>query len=622
VLVVSTDPAHSLADALDRPLGPRPRRVPTRRGTLEAAELDADAALRRWLAPRRQHLAALLERGTYLDREDVERFLALSLPGVDEVVGLLELARLAGARPYDEVVVDTAPTGHTLRMLATPRTLQRVAIVLDEMQAKHRFLEASLGGGVRLDAPAALVQEVAAEGQRLQQLLRDAGTAFTWVMLPEILALEETRDAIAALDEAGIRVERIVVNRLTVPPSPSCPACRQRAAVERTVMAAAAPVFAGRAIGLVPEQPSEPRGAIALRRIGAHLAAPARMPRGPVGPVTARPAGRAPRHVFSLDAVAPPGLRLLVFAGKGGVGKTTCATATALALARSAPDRQTLLLSTDPAHSAGDVLALPAGDTERPVPGVPGLRLREVDAARAFAAVRVRYQAAAERLFAALTRGSRFDVAFDRAVVRDLIDLAPPGLDELFGILAVTDALFPADGRGRDVVVVDTAPTGHALRLLAMPDAALAWIRALLAILLKYREVIGLGDLGADLLQAARDLRRLAEVLRDAARTRVVVVTRAAALPGLETRRLLVALARLRIPVGAVIVNAVVAACAHGGRGREQALALRTLRRSVRGRGRARCAMILAPAVVPPPRGVHALDRWRATWAPDGDRAR
>src|SRR5207302_423596 len=159
--------------------------------------------------------------------------------------------------------------------------------------------------------------------------------------------------------------------------------------------------------------------------------------------------------------------------------------------------------------------------------------------------------------FDALLRGSRFDIAYDRDVVRELIDLAPPGLDELFGVLSLVDAVL---GRGRqayDVVVLDTAPTGHALRLLAMPDAALEWVHALLAILLKYRAVVGLGELASDLLDVARDLRELGALLRDPARTRVVAVTRPGALPRLETARLIRGLRRLRIAVGAVVINAV-----------------------------------------------------------------
>src|SRR5262249_17936634 len=98
------------------------------------------------------------------------------------------------------------------------------------------------------------------------------------------------------------------------------------------------------------------------------------------------------------------------------------------------------------------------------------------------------YLDAVDAVFEALRGGSAFDPTYDRVVVEDLIDLAPPGLDELLGILSITDALG-LDGKAAayDVAIVDTAPTGHALRLLAMPDVALEWVHALMAILLKYR---------------------------------------------------------------------------------------------------------------------------------------
>src|SRR5436305_2059381 len=81
-----------------------------------------------------------------------------------------------------------------------------------------------------------------------------------------------------------------------------------------------------------------------------------------------------------------------------------------------------------------------------------------------------------------LRGGARIDAPYDRAVMRDLIDLAPPGLDEVFGLLAIGEAL-----QRHEVVVVDTAPTGHALRLLELVAKAREWLQVLLEILLKYR---------------------------------------------------------------------------------------------------------------------------------------
>jgi arsenite-transporting ATPase len=153
-LVISTDPAHSLGDALGRRLTARVARVPTRPGSpaVHALELDADRALARWLQTRRPSLRLIAERGTYLDRSDIDQFLGLSFPGVDELGGLLELVRVAETGRYDTVVVDTAPTGHTLRLLAVPDALRRIAGVLGEMLAKHHFLLTRLSGRDRDDA--------------------------------------------------------------------------------------------------------------------------------------------------------------------------------------------------------------------------------------------------------------------------------------------------------------------------------------------------------------------------------------------------------------------------------------------------------------------------------------
>src|SRR5207244_5393722 len=75
-------------------------RIPTRRGELRMVELDADGAFRRWMGPRRQALRTIVARGTYLDDDDIDRFLALSLPGVNELIGLVELARLVARAPW------------------------------------------------------------------------------------------------------------------------------------------------------------------------------------------------------------------------------------------------------------------------------------------------------------------------------------------------------------------------------------------------------------------------------------------------------------------------------------------------------------------------------------------
>ena len=621
VLAVSTDPAHSLGDALGLRLGPRPRPVPVRRGSLRAVELDADAALARWLQQRRERLATIVLRGTYLDREDVERFLSLSLPGTDELIGLLELSHLARVAPVDVVVVDTAPTGHTLRLLQMPAVLREIASVLDDMQAKHRFLARSLGGSYREDSADALIAEVEEEAAAILALLRDAErTTFSWVMLPEALSLEETRDGLDALHRTEIAVSEIVVNRVTPPPPGPCALCEGRRRSEAAVLAETAGVFRAIPLRPIPAREEEPEGIAALRTIAPALrGAPHRMARSRVSAKragrTAARSARAAAEPWWISELMPPSRRLLVFGGKGGVGKTTAAATAALALAAHRRDDRVLLLSADPAHSLADVLGVPLGDDERAIPGAPSrLRARELDADRALTAARERYRSAVDQLFDTLRGGSNLDPAFDRAVVQDLIALAPPGIDELFALVAVTDALTRDRAEGPTTVVLDTAPTGHALRLLALPEAAREWIQALLAVLLKYRQVVGLGQLAQELVEISKQLRTLEALLRDPERTAFVAVTRPAALPRLETERLLRELDALGIPVAGLLANAVTPpGCARCRRAaaREETHVRALARRFLTHAGR---PMILAPMVAPEPRRVRGLRDWGNAW--------
>jgi arsenite-transporting ATPase len=618
VLVVSMDPAHSLGDALDQRLGARPRRVPTRRGTLHAAELDADGALRRWLAARQGALRAIAERGTYLDRQDVDRFLGLSVPGVDELMGLVELFAMANARAYDEIVVDSAPTGHMLRLLEMPATLRQLAAVLDTMQEKHRVMVSALGRGRFREDPAEdVIDELERLGTETAALLRDRARAdFTWVLRPEALSVAEARDGIAALEGAGIHVGAVIVNGITPPPPAPCALCDGRRRDEQAMIAETRRAW-GERVRAMPDLDREPRGVAPLlaasRRLGA---VPRPVRRAPRATTRARPVAGPPPSW--LEALAPRGIRLLLLGGKGGVGKTSSAVVIADALVRAGRPR-VLVLSADPAHSLADVLDLRVGDREVEVPGTRGLTARELDATSAYATRREEFRRGADTLFDAMRGGSALDASFDREVARELMELAPPGIDELFALLAVTDALARS-ARPPEVVVVDTAPTGHALRLLALPDAARQWVQAFLAVLLKYREVAALGQMASDLLALSRDLGALGTLLRDPSRSAFVVVSRPGTLPRRETERLLAGLHAVRIPVGGLIVNAMTrGGCARCRRraaaeGRDLAALATALRRRS-----AKAPVVTAPAVAPPPRGLPALRAWGNGWTMSAD---
>jgi len=529
-----------------------------------------ERALDRWLGERREALRKIAERGTYLDQEDVDRLLGLSLPGADELAGLMELTRLARESGARETVVDTAPTAHTLRLMEVPGLLQRFAGILDALGERHRILTESFGsGGRQPDLTDELISEIEEEGREMGELLRDpARASFAWVLLPEALAIAETRDALNALDDAGIPVSEVIVNRVAGHPG------------ELEAITEIRDVFGDRSLRFLPAFDREPRGLPALSKVAKALADPSRgesFLKERAGAPSPAKRGRAGEGVFS--DLAPPGIRLLFFGGKGGVGKTTCAAAAALVLAEG---QDVLLLSTDPAHSLADVLETPLGDDERPIPHAPRLKARELDAYAAFEAWRGRHHDELGGALGAFAGESR-------EAVEKLLDITPPGLDELVALSSILDAT--EEDR---LLVVDTAPTGHALRLLEAPELALEWDRALLSILLKYREAVSLGRLAAELVELSKSLKRVLALLRDPARARFVAVSRDAELPRRETLRLLEELRSLSISVPAVIINAV-----QDG----ELLKVPT-----------GCAIITAPAVYPPPRGAEALAGWARTW--------
>jgi arsenite-transporting ATPase len=164
------------------------------------------------------------------------------------------------------------------------------------------------------------------------------------------------------------------------------------------------------------------------------------------------------------------------------------------------------------------------------------------------------------------------------------------------------------------------APTGHALRLLEVPDVAREWVQALLRVLMKYRGLVRPGQLAQELVAVSKSIRELRALLRDRTKTRFIAVTRAAEVPRLETERLMRRLRQLELSAPACIVNALTSdpgACVHcrtvAAAERRSLMALRrSLQRS--GRRAEQCAIIQAPLVAPPPTGVMALEKWARRW--------
>jgi len=232
---------------------------------------------------------------------------------------------------------------------------------------------------------------------------------------------------------------------------------------------------------------------------------------------------------------------LTFFAGKGGVGKTTCSAAYALQLASAHPEQRYVVISVDPAHSLRDVFA-----HEQP-PANLGVEI--IDTREKWRRFRDTLGEEIERAVDSITP-SGMSVAYDTDAVQKLIEVAPPGADELFAITRLADLI--ADESIAEIVV-DTAPTGHFLRLLDLPATAGEWVREFMRILLRYKDLIPPGSLGEELVSASKSLKSVDEALHHDAK--VMVVTRPERIVIAETKRLIAELERRGIPFGGVIAN-------------------------------------------------------------------
>jgi len=287
--------------------------------------------------------------------------------------------------------------------------------------------------------------------------------------------------------------------------------------------------------------------------------------------------------------------QLTIVAGKGGVGKSTVACALGIAAADEF-EGLTLLVSTDPAPSIADALGAvnapwAESDVEFALDDPPRLVVRQMDATAAFARVRDQYSTRIDALFDALV-GRGVDVERDRAILRDLFRLAPPGIDEVYALSILGDALHE---RRFARIIIDPAPTGHLLRLLEMPAIALDWSHRLMRLMLKYRDVVGLGDTARELLDFAKRTRALDALLHDRDRCGVIVVTLDEPVVRAETARLCAAVRARGIAVTGILWNRV-----HS--------ALSPLPAGVSDR------QFCAEEATPPPIGAQALREWSTSW--------
>ncbi|MDE5087121.1 MAG: ArsA family ATPase, partial [Trichodesmium sp. St16_bin2-tuft] len=246
------------------------------------------------------------------------------------------------------------------------------------------------------------------------------------------------------------------------------------------------------------------------------------------------------------------GRRLLVIGGKGGVGKTTVAAAISWEMAKRHPQSQVRAVSIDPAHSLADAFGLTL--CHEPSIINSNLKGQEVEADKVLDKFREDYLwELAEMMSGEKSDNSdSFEIAFAPKGWRQIVEQALPGIDEILSLLTVIELL---EEKQEDLIILDTAPTGHLLRFLKMPSAIQDWLGWIFKLWIKYQDIIGKTEFMGRLRTLRQRVVKAQKILKDPKQTEFLGVIRPQTGVIAEAERLYQSLAKMNIAQNYVVLN-------------------------------------------------------------------
>jgi len=522
-LIVTTDPASNLADVFEQPLGAQinpVQGVPN----LWAMEIDPDRATQEYkdraLAPIR---AAFPSQIVQVMEEQMAGPCTTEVAAFDRFTDFLDPPDQDGFS-FDIVIFDTAPTGHTLRLLELP------------FEWSHSIETASQGSGQTCIGPAAAIQSSKIKYEHAITIMRDpALTTFIFVLQPEAIAIRETKRAISELEKLEIHTTRLIINGIIPASETANPLFAARAELQSGYLKQIEEVLplAARRMNLLSD---EIKGIQRLRDVGEiffegkHISVqsksqlPIHLPE-----IAYQPSAEILKRLIPGDH----GSRTLFFAGKGGVGKTVASCITAVWLAEQG--FRTLLVTTDPAAHIGDVLDVPVQDRVTAVPGLDNLWAAKIDPKAAAETYRSRI------LDDARQRGRSLE-----AIKVMAEELDSPCTEEMAAFDQFIEYASQPDWR---VIVFDTAPTGHTLRLLELP---VDWSQQLDIKIFTSVDTVKADDI------AKKRFGKVIEMMRNPNLSTFAFVMYPEATPVLEAYRAAVELRTVGIEPGLVIANLII----------------------------------------------------------------
>ncbi len=272
VLLFTTDPAPSLADSFGQPIGYEPTAI-VGACNLFAMEMDAAKVLAEFKEQYGGEILDILQQGTYLADEETEEIFHLDIPGLDEVMSLKKIIDFMESSDYQLYIVDTAPTGHTLRLLMVPELLDNWIKFLASLRWKHRVMIRQFAREERLEKADTFLLEMKKTVKKVRALLRDAEkTEFVVVTIAEKMAVAETEDLISNLEQMQIPSRHLIINNIFPQEESGFAALRRK--IQTKYIAEMQEKCSAYSITEVVLQPTEMQGIANLQALGAQLFLP------------------------------------------------------------------------------------------------------------------------------------------------------------------------------------------------------------------------------------------------------------------------------------------------------------------------------------------------------------
>jgi len=519
-LIITTDPASNLADVFEQPIGHKITAI-SNVPNLYAMELDPDIATAEYKDKTLSPLRDLIPLESYKVLEE-----QLNSPCTAEMASFDRFTDFLEKPDFDIVIFDTAPTGHTLRLLELPVEWSGVI----EKAAKDG------SGGQTCIGPAAALANSKVKFDNAILAMRDPNqTTFIFVLRPESTPIYEAKRSISELHKLNINSQELIVNGIY--PKSACdnPFMLHRFSKQQQFLDKIKNEFTQKAT-LVELGPGEITGVGLLTQISQKLFD------NPILLTNYQPEiasienneitdsyPKIDEKIKSLITPLNHQKRTIFFAGKGGVGKTSVASATALWIARQG--YKTLLLTTDPASHLGQIFETQISDVPTLVKEENNLWITQIDTVKATTDYKEKILAEAKL---------KYDQNHLTAIEEELNS---PCTEEM---ATFEKFISYASNKDFEVIVFDTAPTGHTLRLLELP---VDWSKQL-----EIKTFTSTGETEVDKITKSH-FKEVIDMMQDINQTTFSFVMYPESTPIEEASRAMTELLTIGVPTSLIVAN-------------------------------------------------------------------